>query len=679
MPVTRSTRWIQSRRMLRLAFAATLLWTGAAGAQQTPAPAAPVAPPAVRPGTDDTSPFRQLDLPTPNAFRSASGMPGPMYWQQRADYDIRASLDTATHTVRGDETLTYTNNSPDTLRYVWLQLDMNIGAPDGRMAPLTPPPSRPEAGFRAGGTIERVNAVRGGGRTGAAATRTPLTYRVNSTMMRVDLDRPLPPKATARLDIAWHHQIPRQGRTGRAKQGDLGWLYQVAQWYPRMAVYDDVRGWNTDQYIGSGEFYLDYGNFDVAITMPAGFTVTASGTLQNPAEVLPATLRTRLAAAAHSDTIVRIIRPDEIGSAALLPPRVGATRTWRWHADNVRDFAWATAPNYLWDASSWSGILMQAFYPPSQLATWSTAADMTRHSVMYHSRWFKYPYPSAVSAQGPVGGMEYPMMTFDDAENAQELYYTIAHEQGHEWYPMIVGSNERLYPWMDEGFNTFIDLFSFLDRYPADTLRTQSLEFGSMKAWQQFLATRAPEDPIMVPQDRASNGLMGGWNAYGRPAVGLHFLREQVVDSIAFDEAFAEYTRRWAFRHPTPADFFRSMNDGLGEDLSWFWRGWFMRTDHLDQAVDSVKVVENNGQLRVRVFLSNRREMIAPVALQVTTADGVSRAVKLPVETWLRGNTAVWLTTMPAGAPPVQIVIDPKHVYPDVERSNNSWTAPAGP
>lgn len=664
-------------RCLILVACVTVSAAGAAAAQQTPAPAP--TPPPVRAGVADTSPFRELVLPTPNVFRSASGMPGPMYWQQRADYDIRTSLDTATHTIRGEETLTYTNNSPDTLRYVWLQLDMNIGAPDGRMAPLTPPPSRPEAGFRAGGTIERVNVVRGGGRTGAATTRTPLTYRVNSTMMRIDLDRPLPPKAAVRFDIAWHHQIPRQGRTGRTKQGDLGWLYQVAQWYPRMAVYDDVTGWNTPQYIGSGEFYLEYGNFDVAITMPAGFTVTATGTLQNAAEVLPATIRERLAAAARSDTIIRIIRPDEVGSAALLPPRVGATRTWRWHAENVRDFAWATAPNYLWDASSWSGILMQAFYPPSQLATWSTAADMTRHSVMYHSRWFKYPYPSAVSAQGPVGGMEYPMMTFDDAESVQELYYTIAHEQGHEWYPMIVGSNERLYPWMDEGFNTFIDVFSFLDRYPADTLRTQSLEFGSMQAWQQFLAQRAPEEPIMVPQDRASNGLMSGWNAYGRPAVGLHFLREQVVDSTAFDAAFVEYTRRWAFRHPTPADFFRTMNDGLGEDLSWFWRSWFMRTDHLDQAVDSVKIVENNGQLRVRVFLSNRREMIAPVAIQVTGADGAIVAVKLPVETWLHGNSAVWLTTMPASARPVQVVIDPKHVYPDVERSNNSWTAPAGP
>jgi hypothetical protein len=656
-----------------LVIGAILIRTGALAAQQAPAPS-----PAVRPSIADTSPFRPLELPTPTAFRSASGMPGPRYWQQRADYDIRASLDTATHTIRGEETLTYTNNSPDTLRYLWFQLDMNIGAADGRMAPLAPPGTRPEPGFTAGATIERLNALRGG-QAGARATRTPLTYRVNSTMMRVNLDQPLAPKASVRLDIAWHHQVPRQGRTGRTQQGALGWLYQVAQWYPRMAVYDDVRGWNTDQYIGSGEFYLEYGNFDVTITAPAGFTLTATGTLKNPLEVLPLRIRQRLAAAAHSDTIVRIIRPDEVGTAALLPPRTGPTRTWRWHADNVRDFAWATAPNYLWDASSWDGILMQAFYPPDQINTWRNGADITRHAVMYHSRWFHYPYPTAVSAQGPVGGMEYPMMTFDDAQNEKELYYTIAHEQGHEWYPMIVGSQERLYPWMDEGFNTFIDWFSFRDRYPQDTTRIQSLEFGAMRAWQQFLARGNPETPIMEAQDRSPNGLMSGWNAYGRPAVGLHFLREQVVDSNAFDAAFVEYTRRWAFKHPTPADFFRSMNDGLGEDLSWFWRSWFVRTDHLDQAIDSVKIIEAGGQASVRVFLSSRREMVAPVELKITAADSSSRIVKLPVEIWLRGTARMWQLSTPANAKPVRIEIDPWSVYPDVDRSNNSWTAPPGP
>jgi len=621
---------------------------------------------AIRAGAPDTSPFRPLALSTPNAFRSASGMPGPMYWQQKADYNIRVSLDTATHTIRGEETLSYRNNSPDTLRYLWIQVDRNIGGADTRFAPL----NAPNAAVNAGVTIERVNVLRGA-RAGARPTPAPLTWRMNSTMMRVNLDQPLPPHGSVSLDLAWHHVVPRQGRTGRTLQ-PAGWLYQVAEWYPRMAVYDDVRGWNTDQYVGGGEFYLEYGDFDVAITTPAGYTVTATGLLRNAAEVLPATIRGRLAAAAHADTIVRIIRPDEVGTPALLPANTGATRTWRWHADNVRDFAWATAPNYLWDATSWDGILTEAFYPPDKIGAWSTAADMTRHAVMIHSRWFHYPYPKAVSAQGPVGGMEYPMMTFDDASNEKELYYTIAHEQGHEWYPMIVGSQERLYPWMDEGFNTFIDWFSFRDRYPTDTTRIQSLEFGAMSAWQQYLGLRVREPAIMEAPDRSVNT---GWSAYGKPAVGLHFLREQVVDSTAFDAAFAEFTRRWAFRHPTPADFFRAMNDGLGEDLSWFWRGWFQRSDHLDQAIDSVLITETNGQAATRVFLSSRREMIAPVELRVTGADGASRTVKLPVEAWLRGSTYVWRTTSPVSAKPVRVEIDPRAVYPDADRSNNVWSA----
>ena len=654
---------------LRAAFAAALLVPSAANAQQ---PASASAPVQVRPGVADTSPFRVLDLAPPNAYRPASGMPGPLYWQQRADYTIRAGLDTATHTIRGDETIRYTNNSPDTLRFVWLQLDMNAGSPDTRFAPLVNPRLRPEPGFRAGATIERVQAIRAAA-PGTRPAVTTLTWRVNSTMMRIDLDRPLPPHSVTSIAIAWHHQVPRFGRTGR-EQFPAGWLYQVAQWYPRLAVYDDVRGWNTDQYIGSSEFYLEYGDFDVTLTLPAGYTVAGTGVLRNALEVLPASIRSRLVEAAHSDTIVHIITADEIGTPALLPPRTGGTRTWHFTATNVRDFAWGTAPNFVWDATSWDGILMQAFYPPTVADVWKTAADMNRHAVMVHSRWFHYPWPTAISVEGPVGGMEYPMITFDNAENEKELYYTIAHEHGHEWFPMMVGSDERLYPWMDEGFNTFIDWFTFRDRYPTDTVRIQSLEFGSMRAYQGFLRTyRGVETPILESQDRSPNGFMAGWNAYGKPAVALHFLREQVVDSTAFDDALREYVRRWAFRHPQPADFFRTMNNALGEDLSWFWRGWFMRSDHLDQAVDSVVQRDSAGQTLTRAFFSSRLEMVAPVELLVSSADSSTHTVKLPVELWLRGQRAVWTLLTSAAAKPVRIQIDPRGVSPDVDRSNNAW------
>jgi len=626
-----------------------------------------------KPGKPDTSVFRPIDWATPDVYRTASGMPGPEYWQQKADYTIRASLDPTTHTIEGAETVRYTNNSPDTLRFLWMQLDMNLGSRQSRMAPLDQYFFPEDSSFHIGATIERIRSVRAGPK-GAKPTTTALPWWVNSTMMYVELDRPLPPKGVLTLDIGWHHQVPTQGgRTGRQEFPE-GWLYQIAQWYPRLAVYDDVRGWNTDQYFGASEFYLEYGDFDVTVTAPSNYTLTATGTVTNGAQVFPALIQRRLALAAHSDTIVHIITAAELGTPALLPAGAGKTRTWHWTATNVRDFAWAAAPNFVWDETSWDGITMQAFYPPSASDIWSTAADMNRHAIKIHSRWLHYPWPTAISVEGPVGGMEYPMITFDQADSPKELYYTLAHEQGHEWFPMIVGSDERLFAWMDEGFNTFIDWYTFRDRYPTDTTRIQSLEFGSMRAFQQFLATDTGlETPIMETQDRSPSGLMSGWNAYGKPAVALHFLREQVVDSTHFDAAFREYVRRWAFKHPRPDDFFRTMDNALGEDLSWFWRSWFYRTDHLDQAVDSVQQQDTAGRTISRVFLSNRREMVAPVMARVTGVDGSVRMIKLPVETWWTGPKAVWLLVDPSKSKPVKIELDPKGDYPDVDRSNNTW------
>ena len=638
-----------------------------------PFPAAAQRLAATRPGVPDTSPFRPLEWAGPNSYRTASGMPGPNYWQQKADYTIKASLEPSTQTIQGSETITYTNNSPDTLRFVWLQLDMNLGSRKSRNSPLDFFFFPEDSTFHVGATIERVQAVHAG--VGGKSTSATLSWWVNSTMMRVDLDRPLAPKGVLSLDIGWHYQVPTQGgRTGR-QQFPEGWLYQIAQWYPRMAVYDDVRGWNTDQYFGPSEFYLEYGNFDVTLTAPAAYTLAGTGVLTNGAQVFPATIQRRLAAAAHSDTIVHIITASELGGASLLPAGAAKTRTWHYTATNVRDFAWGAAPNFVWDASSWDGILMQALYPPTAADVWSTAADMNRHAIKIHSRWLHYPWPTAISVEGPVGGMEYPMITFDNAESPKELYYTLAHEQGHEWFPMMVGSDERLYPWMDEGFNTFVDWYTFRDRYPTDTTRIQTLEFGSMRAYQQFLAQYPGlETPIMETQDRSPNGLMSGWNAYGKPAVALHFLREQVVDSNNFDAAFREYVRRWAFHHPQPEDFFRTMDNALGEDLSWFWRSWFYRTDHLDQAVDSVAQRDTAGQTVSRIFLSSRREMVAPVQARVTGADGSVRMIKLPVETWWSGPQAIWVLVDPPKSKPVKIEIDPLGVYPDIDRSNNVWS-----
>ena len=641
-------------------------------AQAAAAPAQqPVA--ALRPGVPDTSAFRPLALPAPNAYRTGSGRPGPLYWQQRADYTIRASLDTATLSVSGQETIRYTNNSPDTLSYVWMQLDQNLSAADSRSATLSPGLGQArEPNFVGGYVLERVGVLRAA-RAGAKPAFAPLAYRVNATMMRVDLDRPLPPKGEIAFDVAWHNMVPLQsGRMGRERFPE-GWLYEIAQWYPRMAVYDDVIGWNTAQFLGNGEFYLEYGDFDFSITAPAAYTVTGTGVLQNPAQVLTAEERRRLALAVKSDTTIHIIANDEVGTSALLPPGTGATRTWRFKAQNVRDVSWAAAPNFIWDASGWDGVLIQALYPPVALPLWSKAADMGRHTIMHHSRWLRYPYPTAINVNGPVGGMEYPMIVFcSERRNEHDLYFVTTHELGHEWFPMVVGSNERLYGWQDEGFNTFIDYFSFHDRYPDDTAASNGPEIGHGVAWWVALLTHyyAREAPIMEPQDR-NPPFLSSMLHYPKTALGLHFLREEVVDSTAFDQAFREYARRWAFKHPTPADFFRTMNDALGEDLSWFWRSWFYRTDHLDQAVDSVVQRDTAGVTIARIFFSNKAEMVAPLDLDVALANGATEHLKLPVEAWYHGSPYVFTHRWPARV--AKVTIDPRDAYPDVNRANNEW------
>ena len=656
--------------------ACLLLAAPAAGALAQQPQAAPHPLPVLEPGVPDTSPFRPLNLPGPNAYRTGAGTPGPLYWQQRADYTIRASLDTAALSVHGAETIRYTNNSPDTLRYVWMQLDQNLGSDSTRFARLRPNfLRRPEADFVGGYVLERVAALRATGR-GAKSASVPLAYRVNATMMRVELDRPLPPKGVFTFDLAWHYMVPRSGRTGREHFPE-GWLYEIAQWYPRMAVYDDVRGWNTAQYLGSGEFYLEYGDFDYTITAPALYTVTGTGVLQNPAQVLTAEQRRRLALAVKSDTTIHIIAKDEVGTPALLPPGTGATRTWHFKAHDVRDVSWAAAPNFIWDASGWDGVLIQALYPPVALPLWGQAADMARHTIKYHSRWYHYPYPTAIDVNGPVGGMEYPMIVFcSDRSDSLSLYFVQTHELGHQWFPMIVGSNERLHAWMDEGFNTFIDAFSYLDRYPKDTTLTRQffyqLEYlGEAPAWAQYVTHyTGVEQPIETPQDRGYGQIITSLS-YGKPAVGLHWLRNELVDSTAFDQAFSEYIRRWAFKHPTPADFFRTMDDALGEDLSWFWRSWFLRSDHLDQAVDSVVQRDTLGGSLARIFFSNKRRMVAPLDLEVALGDGTTQHLKLPVEAWYRGSPFIYMHLWPAKV--VRVTIDPRDVYPDVDRANNEW------
>src|SRR5882762_5460161 len=601
--------------------------------QPTPTPQLPQLPAA----RTDTSPFRRLELPTPSLLREGSGRPGPEYWQQRVDYTIAVSLDTATHTIAGRETIRYTNRSPDTLRYIWLQLDQNIFRDDSRGALLNPPDARFAArGFKGGFVLDGVRTV---GLVGGRAVRGRASKTTeNGTLMRVELDPALPPRGVTSFDIGYSFQVPEHGadRMGR-EQFPEGWLYEIAQWYPRLAVYDDVRGWNSEQYLGQGEFYLEYGDIDFAITVPRGFIVAATGRLTNPLEVLTAQQRARLARALHSDSTVAIIAKSEVGQPSTRPTGTSAALTWRFSAKNVRDVAWAAAPNFIWDASGWNGILMQSFYPPAADSVWRQSTKMVRHSIKHYSeKWFAYPYPTAININGPVAGMEYPMIVFcASRRSTRGLFGVTTHELGHQWFPMIVGSNERLYAWMDEGFNTFINVYSARTFYHDTTGPGGS----GIESWAAFAGSGRDEAPSIMPADRVPGFLLGA-AAYGKPEVGLFLLRHSILaDTTRFDTAFREYIRRWAFKHPTPADFFRSMEDGVGEDLSYFWRGWFLRTDVVDQAVDSVRTVkDSSGTTYTTIYLSSPGGLPMPVDLRLTFADGSTENTRLPVEAWFEGN-----------------------------------------
>jgi len=639
-----------------------------AGAQQpAPAPRAPALP-AV---TTDTSPFRRLDLPTPTGVRTGSGAPGKGYWQQRADYTIKATLDTAAKTVTGQERITYSNNSPDTLRYVWLQVDQNLFRQGSRGSLIYDPGARFGTGGAAGGyTLTRVAEARpvpGSAKPALAATA---AYSVNGTVMRIDLVRPLPPGAKTVFELAWSFPFgPNANRMG-IELVDGDWVYEVAQWYPRMAVYDDVRGWNSEQYYGQGEFYLEYGSFDVSLTVPANMIVAATGTLRNPEAVLTATQRARLAQARSSDTTVIIRGRGEIGQPSSRPAGPGGMLTWRFTADSVRDFAWAAASHFIWDAVRANGgrTVVMSFYPPAGDSLWKSATQYGKTAIEnYSAQWFPYPYPFASNVNGIEGGMEYPMIVFCANRRSEEgLYGVTDHEFGHTWFPMVVGSNERLYPWMDEGFNTFINFYNFRKKFGHDRGR------GTAASWVAFEKSGQDREPPMLPADRTS---ALGQVAYNKPAVGLVMLRDRITSPERFDPAFREYIRRWAFKHPTPADFFRTMNDGLGEDLDWFWRGWFYTTGSLDQAVDSVKVVtDSTGARSSRIYLSNLGPLVMPVDLALLFDDGSRRSLDLPVEVWFYGSR--YTAVVPGPSAVTAVAIDPDTGFVDLDRTNNLWPRP---
>jgi hypothetical protein len=634
--------------------------TTSAAAPSTPSSAAP---PYDTRRDDPFYPLSRMDWPGPNRYRSSTGAPGPDYWQQRADYTIAAILDTGTQSLSGVVRMTYTNNSPDTLRFVWVQLDQNLYHPGSEGSMLFAASSRWGARDFAGG-YELASVMVDG---------VSVAPKVDDTMARLDLPTPLPPhggKVTIAIQYSFH--VPDHGSD---RMGRDSVLYEFAQWYPRMAVYDDVRGWNPDQYLGQGEFYLEYGDIDYSVTVPAGYTVGGSGVLQNARNVLSPSARARLERAATSTDVVAVITDSE-ARANKVTPRSG-TATWHFSAKNVRDVAWAAAPDFRWDATSTgaipgnsAGVLCQAYYEePKAGKAWEAGAEQTQWTIRQYSQLFyPFPYPQATSVAGPVGGMEYPMfvMVGYGKDDPKGIFGVMNHEHGHEWFPMIVGSNERRYAWMDEGFNTYINAFALEARTPG-----MSAWPGYMASWKGVVDHHIAS-PIMTRPDHIDARALGAVG-YRQPGAVLLALRDHVIGAATFDRAFREYIRRWAYKHPTPADFFRTIENVSGQDLAWFWRSFFYESDVLDIGIDSVTTHEG----RAVIALHKMTTIPFPVTLRLALSDGSTQDVAFPVDIWALGDHYDAVVVVHAQVTGARLW--PDGFVPDWNASNDTWgSAPPG-
>lgn len=618
---------------------------------------------------DPQTAFAPLAFPSSaGTVRGAKGLPGPGYWQNRADYQIHATLDPAAKRISGTATIAYTNNSPDRLDALWLQLDQNLYRAGSRGSLAS---GRAPAGTTDGMVIEAVELL-SGGKTIAV---TPL---ISDTRMQVRLPAALAPKGKLTLRVRYHFTIPGEwgGRMawGKAQAGEV---YNIAQWYPRMAVYDDLRGWDPLPYLAQ-EFYLDYGDFDYWVTLPANMIVAGSGELQNPQDVLTAAQRARLATARTSDATVEVIAPGEIGTPASRPRQDGVL-TWHFRMENSRDVAFAASSAFAWDAARMNlpggktGLAMSVYPAESQgRDKWGRSTEYLKHAVEEFSRrWYPYPWPNAVNVAGIATGMEYPGIVFDGIEDeGKELFWITAHEIGHSWFPMIVGFDERRDAWMDEGFNTFIDVYESdaFNHGEYGPKRDSEYAEGGGNPVDEILPVLADPNapPILSRADTVTEKYRHAVT-YFKSALGLTLLREQILGPERFDPAFRRFIAAWAFKHPKPADFFRAMEDASGEDLSWWWRGWYIHNWTLDQAVTRISPARGGeGSL---VTVENRDPMVMPATLRVTFADGSKRDLALPVETWIR--TASTDVYVPGSQPVVRAEIDPDHKLPDRDRSNN--------
>ena len=559
----------------------------------------------------NTSKFRQLgqELPTPNVYRTASGAPGHEYYQQRADYDMSITLDDDTQRIYGEQTITYTNNSPDELRYLWVQLDQNMRAQNSTTQQIKTGGIFNQRGATAQTAFNQLKNNQfydfdGGFKLAYVKTASGanLPYTVNNTMMRVDLPSPLREGQKFSFKIKWWFNINDRmdigGRSGYEYfEGEDNYLYTIAQFFPRMAVYNDVEGWQNKQFLGQGEFTLPFGDYKVAITVPSDHIVASTGELTNASRILSSKQRARLSKAEKSFNDPVIIVTQEEAEIAE-KNKATSTKTWIFEAENVRDFAFATSRKFIWDAQAvdvgGKTTMAMSYYPKEGNPLWEQySTRVVAHTLKVYSKFtIDYPYHKAISVHTKWIGMEYPMICFNGGRPEADGTYSegtkygmigvIIHEVGHNFFPMIINSDERQWTWMDEGLNTFVQYLTEQEwdhdypsrRGPADKI----VPYMS-----------GPKKQIVPIMTNSESILQFGNNAYGKPATALNILRETVMGRELFDYAFKEYSRRWAFKHPTPADLFRTMEDASGVDLDWFWRGWFYSTDHVDIAVKDVQ------------------------------------------------------------------------------------------
>lgn len=699
--------------------------------------------------------FEQLgqQLPTPNSYRNGAGAPGPDYWQQQADYKIDVAINDKTQVLTGKEMITYYNRSPHPLTYLWVQLDQNVRA-KGNLSDQTSNNSiRDSTAVKFfAGNIEGAIEYDGGFKISAVTDGDgkALPHMINRTMMRVDLPQPLQPGETYTFGINWSYNIyDRMKLGGRGGYEyfpeDDNYAYTCAQWYPRMAVYDDYEGWQNKQFIGRGEFALTFGNFEVNITVPSDHIVAATGVLQNPKDVLTKEQQKRFAKAKKTfDKPVLIVTEEE--AIANEKDKATSTSTWQFKADNVRDFAFASSRKYIWDAMAvklaTTTPLAMSFYPKEGNPLWERESTKAIKNTLevYSERTFDFPYPVAQSVNAANQGMEYPMICFNYGRPDEDGNYSqrvldgnvsvIVHEVGHNYFPMIVNSDERQWTWMDEGLNTFLEKETKRERYP-----DLDLVWGTPKGVVNYMkGDKKYIRPIMTNSEQITQF---GYNAYGKPSAALTVLREVVMGPELFDMAFKEYANRWKFKHPKPADFFRTMEDASAVDLDWFWRGWFYSRDHVDVSLDNVKWyrlrneegdIENKGkkvtagnmsastngnagsmdfgdspqgftltetdprfygEFKNRIddkavmakladknfyelTLSNKGGLVTPLLIQFTFEDGTTTMEKIPAEIW-RYNEQKVTKVFAFDKQVTNIQIDPEELTGDTNEDDNMF------